>query len=240
MMAGALDGELPAADWIAAVMARTCFFDPTLAANTNTPAARPSRILASTASGTVVPENVQRTRWPASNCGSVVRRGTVVGVVGATEVDISVRGGSEVVVAWLDGGAVGALVAVVVGSCADVEDVDVLTSLLTTTRESARRVGVEEAVGFTPRQLVGQGAIAGATLGLAAVGVGVPFGLLLFAKLSDLVGEGIGVGPGWMPMPTTTQLFLVAGITLIGSGGLGALAVGRLARRPVSELVRWE
>ena len=46
---------------------------------------------------------------------------------------------------------------------------NLLTSLLTTTRESARRVGVEEAVGFTPRQLIGQGAVAGATLGLAAV-----------------------------------------------------------------------
>ena len=35
---------------------------------------------------------------------------------------------------------------------------NLLTSLLTTTTESARRVGVEQAVGFTPRQLIGQGA----------------------------------------------------------------------------------
>ena len=82
--------------------------------------------------------------------------------------------------------------------------------------------------------------MAGATLALAAVVAGVPTGLLLFGKLSDLVGEGIGVGPGWTPMPAAIQLLLVAGLALVVSGGLGALASGRLTRRPVSELVRWE
>ena len=113
---------------------------------------------------------------------------------------------------------------------------NLLTSMLTTTRESARRVGVEQAIGFTPRQLIGQGAIAGATLGLAAVVVGVPLGLVLFARLSDLVSEGIGVGPGWMPMPTVAQVSLVASIALVVSASLGALAVARLARRPAAEL----
>jgi putative ABC transport system permease protein len=117
---------------------------------------------------------------------------------------------------------------------------NLLTSLLITTRESARRVGVEEAVGFTPRQLVGQGAVAGATLGLAAVVVAVPLGLLLFGTLSDLVSDGIGVGPGWMPMPNAGQLSLVTLVTLLLSAGLGAAAVGRLARRPAADLVRWE
>jgi putative ABC transport system permease protein len=112
--------------------------------------------------------------------------------------------------------------------------------LLTSTRESARLAGVEEAVGLTPRQLIGQGAIAGATLGLAAVLVGVPVGLLLFETLSDLVSNGIGVGPGWMPMPTAGQLLLLTLIALPGTAALGALAVERLVRRPAAELVRWE
>jgi putative ABC transport system permease protein len=117
---------------------------------------------------------------------------------------------------------------------------NLLTSLLTTTRESARRVGVEQAVGFTPRQLIGQGAVAGATLGLAAVVVGLPLGLLIFGTLSDLVSDGIGVGPGWMPMPTAGQLIVVSLTALTLSAGLGALAVQRLARRPAADLVRWE
>ncbi len=118
--------------------------------------------------------------------------------------------------------------------------INLLTSMLTSTRESARRVGVEQAVGFTPRQLITQGAIGGAVLGLAAVVLGVPFGLWLFGVLSDLVSEGIGVGPGWMPMPDATQVAVLAFVAIVISAGLGALAVARLARRPAAELVRWE
>jgi putative ABC transport system permease protein len=118
--------------------------------------------------------------------------------------------------------------------------INLLTSMLTSTRESARRVGVEQTIGFTPRQLIAQGAIAGAALGLAAVVLGVPFGLWLFGVLSDLVSAGIGVGPGWMPMPDATQLAVLAFVALVVSAGLGALAVARLARRPAAELVRWE
>jgi putative ABC transport system permease protein len=117
---------------------------------------------------------------------------------------------------------------------------NLLSSMLITTRESARRVGVEEAVGFTPRQLMGQGATAGATLGLAAIMVGVPAGLLVFRTLSDLVSEGIGVGPGWMAMPSIGQITALALVVMAVSAALGALAVGRLARRSAAELVRWE
>jgi putative ABC transport system permease protein len=117
---------------------------------------------------------------------------------------------------------------------------NLLNAMLTTTRESARQVGVEEALGFTPRQLVGQGAVAGAALGLAAVMAGVPIGLLLFGALSDLVSNGIGVGPGWMPMPAVGQLTYVALAAVTVSAALGAFTARRLAHRPPAELVRWE
>ena len=100
--------------------------------------------------------------------------------------------------------------------------------------------GIEEAVGFTPRQLVGQGAISGAVLALVAVVVAVPVGLWLFQMLADLVSEGIGVGPGWMPMPSPGQLAVLALGAVLVSAGLGAVAVRQLARRPISELIRWE
>ena len=117
---------------------------------------------------------------------------------------------------------------------------NLLTSLLTSTRESARRVGVEQALGFTPRQLVAQGAASGGVLGVVAVLVGVPFGLWLFRALADTVSEGIGVGPGWMPMPAPGQLGVLALGVVLFSAGLGALAVRQLARRPTADLVRWE
>jgi putative ABC transport system permease protein len=118
--------------------------------------------------------------------------------------------------------------------------INLLTSLLTTTRESARRVGVEAAVGFTPRQLVVQGAVSGAALGLAGVIVGLPVGLWLFGTLADLVSAGIGVGPGWMPLPTLGQVGVLALAAVVVSAGLGAVAARQLARRSVAELVRWE
>ena len=43
--------------------------------------------------------------------------------------------------------------------------VNLLSTLLTSSRETARRTGVELAIGFTPRQLIGQGAVAGADPG---------------------------------------------------------------------------
>ena len=78
------------------------------------------------------------------------------------------------------------------------------------------------------------------SISLLAFSAGVPLGLVIFGTLSDLVSDGIGVGPGWMPLPTAGQLILVTLVALALAGGLGALAVARLARRPAAELVRWE
>jgi hypothetical protein len=41
-------------------------------------------------------------------------------------------------------------------------------------------------------------------------------------------------------MPTAAQLTAVALAALVLCAGLGALAAGRLARRPVADLIRWE
>ena len=112
--------------------------------------------------------------------------------------------------------------------------VNLLTSLLTTTRESARRVGVEEAVGFTPHQLVGQGAISGAVLALVAVVVAVPVGLWLFQMLADLVSERIGVGPGWMPMPSPGTPTATSTGTISGSEPPGTPAVPTPASTDIS------
>ena len=79
--------------------------------------------------------------------------------------------------------------------------VNLLSTLLTSSRESSRRTGVELSIGFTPGQLIGQGAVAGAVLGLVAAVVGISLGVLVFRVLADEVSTGIGIGPGWMPRP---------------------------------------
>jgi putative ABC transport system permease protein len=121
-----------------------------------------------------------------------------------------------------------------------VAGVNLLTTLLTSNRESSGRVGVELAVGFTPGQITTQGAVAGATAGALAVLIGLPLGLLLFRLMADVVSSGIGAGPGWMPLPGVTPLAVLAVGTVLLGASMGALAVARLARRPASDLLRRE
>lgn len=118
--------------------------------------------------------------------------------------------------------------------------INLLSTLLTANREAAGRTGVELAIGFTPRQLVGQGAVAGLTMGVIACVVGVPLGLGLFRFLADGVSSGIGAGPGWMPLPSIVPLLGLVGGTLLVTAGLGALSMARLAQRPASDLIRFE
>ena len=114
------------------------------------------------------------------------------------------------------------------------------STLLTASRESAARIGIQVAVGFTPGQVRGQGAVAGAVIGAVAAMIGLPLGLLVFRSLSDVVSRAIGVGPGWMPLPGAASLAILAVGAVAVSGILGATAVDRVVRRPASDLVRGE
>lgn len=118
--------------------------------------------------------------------------------------------------------------------------VNLLTTLVTANRESSGRIGVQLAVGFTPRQLMAEGAAAGAALGIVAAVVGVPLGLLLFGALADVVSGSLGVGPGWMPAPAAWAVVLLVVAAVAVAAGIGALAVTRIARQPASDLLRRE
>ncbi len=117
---------------------------------------------------------------------------------------------------------------------------NLLTTLLSTSREGARRLGVEQTIGFTPNQLVAQSAVAGALLGVAAVAVAIPSGLWIFTVLANVVSTSIGVGPGWMALPRPVPIVAVASLAVALSSLLGAAAVRRLATMAPAELVRWE
>lgn len=117
---------------------------------------------------------------------------------------------------------------------------NLLSTLLTSSRESAQRMGVELSLGFTPRQLVGHGAVAGTLLGVIAAALGVPIGLVVFRVLADEVSKGIGAGPGWLPAPAAALGLAVAATAVVLSALLGAVAAQRIARRPAADLVRGE
>jgi putative ABC transport system permease protein len=133
------------------------------------------------------------------------------------------------VVLWLVAG----LLALVAGA-------NLLATLLATTRESARSLGVLGSVGFTPLQLVGQGAMAAGAIAAIACAVGVPLGVWLYGVLLDGVTSQIGLGPGVSGFPSVVTLAVVVLLALALAAGLGALATARMARLAVSDLVRWE
>ncbi|HSJ90791.1 MAG TPA: FtsX-like permease family protein [Ilumatobacter sp.] len=118
--------------------------------------------------------------------------------------------------------------------------VNLLSTLLTASREASRRIGVELSIGFTPRQVTVHGAVAGLTIGAIATLIGVPVALLLFRVLADTVSTGLGVGPGWMPLPPTMPIMVLVLATLAVTAALGAASVARVSRRPASELIRSE
>lgn len=118
--------------------------------------------------------------------------------------------------------------------------VNLLSTLLTASREAARRIGVELSIGFTPRQVTVHGAVVGLTIGVLASLVAVPGALLLFRWLSDIVSSGLGAGPGWMPLPPALPIVILVAGTLAVTAALGAASVARVARRPASDLLRAE
>ena len=118
--------------------------------------------------------------------------------------------------------------------------VNLLTTLLTSSREASRRVGVQLAVGFTPRQVLTQGAVSGGLLGVGASLLAAPLGFWVFRALSDAVSTSLGVGPAWLPAPSITSVLVIVVATTSIAAGLGATAAGRNAFRPASSLVRGE
>ena len=116
--------------------------------------------------------------------------------------------------------------------------VNLLSTLLTSSRESARRIGVEKAIGFTPGQLIAQGAVAGRCSAGRRRRARLPLGLLVFGVLADAVSSGIGVGPGWLPAPGPATFAVIAAIAIGLSAALGAAAERRVAIRPAADLVR--
>jgi putative ABC transport system permease protein len=101
-------------------------------------------------------------------------------------------------------------------------------------------VGVQLAVGFTPRQVLTQGAVSGGLLGISSSLLAVPLGFWVFRTLSDAVSTSLGVGPAWLPAPSLTAVLFIVVATTTVAAGLGATAAGRNAFRPASNLVRGE
>lgn len=137
-------------------------------------------------------------------------------------------------------GAFEGTIFVIAALVAAVAFANLLAALLTSGAQDVRTLGVEQALGFTRRQLVGQRALGAGVLGVAAAALGVPLGLAVFHLLADQVTAGIGAGPGFGSSPGVRVLagFGVAAPLLCAL--LGAAAAARVLRRPLPDTLRWD
>jgi putative ABC transport system permease protein len=117
---------------------------------------------------------------------------------------------------------------------------NLLATTLSATRERARAIGILRTVGASTGQLLAQAAVGAGAIGLLAAIVGIPLGWVGFTAMSDGLTTGVGIGPGFASDPSTVAVALVLPAVVLLAAGTGALASLGLARRPASDLVRYE
>jgi len=182
------------------------------------PAARPDKYLVTGRPGTSGPALADRLSRSLPMGADAAARTVDIGGAGAMQA-------STVSIAVLLGIVAGA---------------NLLASLLTSNAENARTTGVERALGFTGRDLIGQGFVGSAVLGLAATIVGVPAGWFIYTTLANALNGGIGIGPGVTVGPGIGIVVLLTAAAALGCGALGAFAAHRANQAPIPALLRWE
>jgi putative ABC transport system permease protein len=111
---------------------------------------------------------------------------------------------------------------IVVGSSAllvAVGLVNLLTTLLLVTRERARDFGILKAIGLTPRGVLTVVTSGGAALGLVAIVVGIPIGIVLFRSLMAAMSPSEGADIVGTPGPFALALIVpfVLAVTAVAS-----------------------
>src|SRR4051794_1453134 len=116
--------------------------------------------------------------------------------------------------------------------------VNLLTTLLLVTRERSRDYGIFKAVGLTPRGVLAVVNAGGAVLGLIAIVVGIPTGILIFRALMTAMSPSEGtdiVGtPGVFALALTVPIVLA--VTALAS----LLPARRAARTSAAVVLRAE
>jgi len=111
-------------------------------------------------------------------------------------------------------------------------------AMLTTQRESKRRQGIQRAIGVEHSQLLSEGIIHGSVLAGLALLVAVPLGWYAQRALGDLLTSEIGIGPGLMFGPTTTEMAIVCAVTVLACGLATAAAIWPSLHRSPDNLLQ--
>ena len=85
-----------------------------------------------------------------------------------------------------------------------------LASVLTSSRERARRFAIQRSIGFVNRRLALEAACHGLVVAALALLVGLPLGWWAQGAIGDLLTSELGAGPGLAVAPTPTQYVTIA------------------------------
>src|SRR4051794_5951815 len=116
--------------------------------------------------------------------------------------------------------------------------VNLLTTLLLVTRERSRDFGILKSVGLTPRGVLAVVNSGAATLGLIALGFGIPAGILIFRTLMAVMSPSEGTDIVGTPGPFALALLVpcVLAVTALAS----SLPARRAAATRAAEVLRAE
>ena len=116
--------------------------------------------------------------------------------------------------------------------------VNLLATLLLVTRERARDFAIFKAVGLTPRGVLAVVNSGGAVLGLIALAIGIPLGLLVFRSVMALLSPSEGTDIVGVPGPLA--LTLVVPVVLAVTALASSLPARNAARASAAGVLRAE
>jgi putative ABC transport system permease protein len=116
--------------------------------------------------------------------------------------------------------------------------VNLLTTLLLVTRERSRDYGIFKAVGLTPKGVLAVVNAGGAVLGLIAIVVGIPAGILIFRALMAAMSPSEGTDI--VGTPGIAALALIVPVVLAVTALASSLPARRAARTSAAVVLRAE
>lgn len=130
------------------------------------------------------------------------------------------------------------VLALLVALVAIVAAANLAATLVASTRERRREVGVVRALGFSEAELRMQAASSGVVVGLLGVGIGLPVGAVASAAVLNSAVKQIGLGPG-LVSPALLLPAVVAGCLGVAvSAAVSVAATRGIRSTPATELVR--
>jgi len=117
-----------------------------------------------------------------------------------------------------------------------------LTSVLTAAavglRDHLRDIGALRAMGLTPRQIMISFVTRVAVLAFVAALAGAVCGLVLSARLIDLVGQAYGIGAGLGSAPSAGATLTAMAIAVVAAGLAAIVPAARATRTPIATVLR--